>query len=183
MSENKNLVIAEREDLVAIADATRNATGTTEQMSLYGIANAINEINGGINMEIVQQTGTSTTAVMSQAAVTNEINGLTEEIAKLQGNSVCVFTINTFSNEQYVLHGASYSEIKQAYDNNLPIIAMIESYDEISLARVTVDEEYINCTLYYKEYYLEEGEFYYSTVCRTWYIDSDNNITTGGLEG
>lgn len=83
MSENKNLVIAEREDLVAIADATRNATGTTEQMSLYGIANAINEINGGINMEIVQQTGTSTTAVMSQAAVTNELNGLSEEIANL----------------------------------------------------------------------------------------------------
>ena len=74
-------VICEKEDLVAIADATRNITGTTEQMSLNEIANNLNEGNFGTNMEIVQTTGISTTAVMSQAAVTNEIDDIQEEIA------------------------------------------------------------------------------------------------------
>ena len=51
MSNTK--IIAEREDLVAIADATRNATGTTEQMSLYGIANAINEMASKAGVGVV----------------------------------------------------------------------------------------------------------------------------------
>lgn len=41
------LIVTERENIVAIANAVRNKTGTTETMSLGGIVDSINGIETG----------------------------------------------------------------------------------------------------------------------------------------
>lgn len=48
-----DLIIAEREDIVAIADAVRNKTGSTSEMTLGGIVSEINgiEAGGGASVE------------------------------------------------------------------------------------------------------------------------------------
>lgn len=76
-------VICEREDLVAVADAVRSKTGTTEEMTLGEVTSGIYSISGG-SVEVVQTTGNSTTSVMSQKAVTDAIDQLSEEIVDQQ---------------------------------------------------------------------------------------------------
>lgn len=52
MAENIK-VLCEREDIVAIADAVRSKTGTTNEMTLGEIANGIGGITGGENLDDV----------------------------------------------------------------------------------------------------------------------------------
>lgn len=49
MSDTNIKILADREDIVAIADAVRNKTGTSGEMTLGGIASGINNISTGID--------------------------------------------------------------------------------------------------------------------------------------
>lgn len=68
MSEIKNIVLAEREDLVAIADAVRNRTGETGGLTLSDMPVAIGGITGGGGINTSDATATADKIFLNESA-------------------------------------------------------------------------------------------------------------------
>jgi hypothetical protein len=89
MAENIK-VLCDREDLVAIADAVRSKTGSSDEMTLEGIASEINEFStngGGLDESLLDFHNTDTSA---HADIREQISQLSSEIVNLPNNELLV---------------------------------------------------------------------------------------------
>lgn len=81
MSDNIKIV-ANRQDIVAIADAVRSKTGTTSEMTLEGIASRINRMgaSGGVELPELTNEGTASDMLSGKQLIDQEGNVVTGTI-------------------------------------------------------------------------------------------------------
>lgn len=83
------LIVTERENIVAIADAVRNKTGNTNEMSLGGIVSGINGIETGIDLPTLSNEGAASDLLSGKELIDDEGNVVTGTIGTYDGSYEC----------------------------------------------------------------------------------------------
>ena len=101
-------VIADRDEIVAIADAVRNKTGTTGEMTLSGIATGVNSITPTIHWLNVTSNGTYTAP-----AGVDGYSPVTVNVASSGGSTTMYSGTITTMYTTYMLYYSNGSTIQQ----------------------------------------------------------------------
>lgn len=77
MADTNIKILADREDIVAIADAVRNKTGASGEMTLGGIASGINNISTGVALPTLNNEGIASELFADKELIDGEGNVIT----------------------------------------------------------------------------------------------------------
>ena len=72
-----DLILTERSNITAIADAVRNKTGSTGEMTLDGITSGINSIQTGVDLPELTNEGTASDMLVGKQLIDDEGNVIT----------------------------------------------------------------------------------------------------------
>lgn len=183
------LVIAERSDIVAIANAVRNKTETTNEMTLGEIVTGINSIEAGVKLpeltnpaseaeifngyETIDETGSKITGTFSiDSELTTQDDLITQIQSALEGKAA---GSGSSGETEYIYFYAMFQRdiYSEEFEKNRYVVKKGMTWEEFCQSSLDVDKEFIyggfDEGAGHGLFFYEGGEGYQMFVCETEY--------------